>query len=462
MSTHHQTIVVELGCSRIKVGFAGESKPRHVLSGNDSSSGDGSWALGIDDGICTSSCTWHRFYSYLSLSSPSSAADGKVLPKITTSYEWEKSLYPLFSYILTSILFIQRPSRHRMLVLMSDIFPPQYLREALLRVLLGYLNLGGVLLVNGGCFGSIQYLLEGMHNLSIPSVLSQPKASLVVDIGTNEARVAVSVPGSSFLAETYQAIPAGYQTFLREVLILYQKANEMKRDEAASEEDWTTTATLEDANTIVQAWITAPNTDLSATKNISVRLPSLLKQSNKLSDSSESSRAIQLSSLPLLEAFHQVYLDYSRPTSLTYAILDSALASPIDFRKAALQNVILLGGGAVALRSFGKGLRIELENAIKVACGVSIDGNTQSKEEEKKDDGLDSSPIARRRFQCLRAAVASLHGSDEQAGVQIKYPQPFSPDLAHWLSGSVMGKLRLSNEDWISDYSNVAGARAKG
>jgi hypothetical protein len=33
MSTsYHQTIVVELGSSRIKVGFAGESKPRRVFN----------------------------------------------------------------------------------------------------------------------------------------------------------------------------------------------------------------------------------------------------------------------------------------------------------------------------------------------------------------------------------------------------------------------------------------------
>src|SRR6056300_649531 len=170
MSTHHQTtIVVELGCSRIKVGLAGESKPRHVMSGHVD---DG--VLKIDDGMCTSSCTWNHFYKYLS----SSSSSGNVLSaKITSVYEWEKTLYPLFSYVLTSILYIQRTSRHRMLILMNDIFTPRNLREALLRVLLDYLNLGGVLLVNGGCFGSIQYLLEGM-NLSISTTTRQPKASL--------------------------------------------------------------------------------------------------------------------------------------------------------------------------------------------------------------------------------------------------------------------------------------------
>jgi hypothetical protein len=461
MSTHHQTIVVELGCSRIKVGFAGESKPRRVLSGDDSD--DRSWALGIDDGMCTSSCTWNHFYTYLSSSSATTAAVGEDVHQPTSSYEWEKTLYPLFLFILTSILFIQRPSRHRILVLMNDIFPPRHLREALLRVLLDYLNLGGVLLVNGGGLGSLQYLLEGMNLCRNPAIIQQPKASLLVDIGTNEARVAVSVPGSSFLAETYQVTPAGYQMFLRQVLRLYQESNEVTGNEESkseSDENWTINATLEDVNAIVQAWMSAPNTDTSTSATISVKLPTLIKQSNEVSESSTTSSTIQLSVQPLLEAFHQVYLDYTQPASLVYAILNSALASPIDFRRVALQNVVLLGGGSVALRSFGKGLKVELENAIKTACGVSVAGDqTQAAmDEEKKDDGMEVSSIAQGRFQRLRAAVERSNG---QGGVQIKYPDPFTADVAHWVGASVMGKLRLSNEDWISADSNAASSRGE-
>eukprot|EP00985_Skeletonema_marinoi_P032495 scaffold39154_cov202-Skeletonema_marinoi.AAC.4 len=444
MSTH-QTIEVELGCSRIKVGFAGEPKPRRVLS-----SGDGG-ALGIDDGMCTSSCTWNHFYSYLSSSSDAViGGDNNAHSIATSSYDWEKTLYPLFSYILTSILFIQRPSRHRILVLMNDIFPPRHLREALLRVLLDYLNLGSVLLVNGGGFGSVQYLLEGMNLSSNPLIRQQPKASLVVDIGTNEARVAVLVPGSLFLVETYQAIPAGYQAFLRKVLALYQEANE----------NWTTNATVEDANVIVQAWMSAPNTDIStAATTISVELPTLMKRSNDPSEASTVSSTIQVSVEPLLEAFHQVYLDYTQSTSLVYAILNSVLASPIDFRKVALQNIILLGGGSVALRSFGKGLKMEVETAIKSACGVSLGDDTLAMEEEKKDDGMEVSSIAQGRFQSLKAAVERSDG--QEGGVQVKYPDPFAADVAHWIGASVMGKLRLSNEDWISASSSAVSARGE-
>ena len=442
MSTH-QTIVVELGCSRIKVGFAGEPKPRRVLSSSDGG------ALGIDDGMCTSSCTWNHFYTYLSSSSDGTVTlDDNSQCKATSSFDWEKTLYPLFSYILTSILFIQRPSRHRILVLMNDIFPPRYLREALLRVLLDYLKLGSVLLVNGGGFGSIQYLLEGMNLSGNPSVTQQPTASLLVDIGTNEARVAVLVSGSSFLVETYQVIPAGYLAFLRQVLNWYQEASE----------NWTTGATLEEVNAIVQTWMSTPQTDQSTTvATISVELPTKAKQSNDLSESSTASSIIQVSVQPLIDAFHQVYLNYTQPTSLVYAILNSALASPIDFRKAALQNVIMVGGGSVALRSFGEGMKVELENAIKAACGDSTSDETQAME-EKKDDEMEVSSIARGRFQSLKAAVGR-RSSGGKGGVQIKYLDPLAADVAHWVGASVMGKLRLSNEDWISVDSSAASFR---
>ncbi len=432
MSTH-QTIVVELGCSRIKVGFAGEPKPRRVLS-----SGDGR-ELGIDDGMCTSSCTWNHFYSYLSSSSDGTvvADDSNSQCRATSSYDWEKTLYPLFSFILTSVLFIQRPSRHRILVLMNDIFPPRYLREALLRVLLDYLKLGSVLLVNGGGFGSIQYLLEGMNLSCNPSVTQQPKASLLVDIGTNEARVAVLVSGSSFLVETYQVIPAGYIVFLRQVLNMYQEASE----------NWATEATQEDVNAIVQAWMFTDQS--TAVTTISVELPTKI--------SSTASSTIQVSVQPLIEAFHQIYLDYSQPTSLVYAILNSALASPIDFRKVALQNIVMVGGGSVALRSFGKGMKVEMEDAIKAACGDSTSDDETQAMEEKKDDEMEVSSIARWRFQSLKAAVGRSIGGE--GGVQIKYLDPFAADVANWVGASVMGKLRLSNEDWITADSSAASAR---
>ena len=96
----HQTIVVELGSSRIKVGFAGESKPRQVLNNDDSKVNTGSgWTVNINDGMVSNACQWSSLFQYLS--SPTDTSSDTASNKITTVYEWEKTLYPLFSHIIT-------------------------------------------------------------------------------------------------------------------------------------------------------------------------------------------------------------------------------------------------------------------------------------------------------------------------------------------------------------------------
>jgi len=455
----HQTIVVEFGSSRIKVGFAGESKPRRILDGGGFDGGG--WSVGVSDSMISSACNWAAFFRYLSImpSSPSSAAtdaDGPATA-VAATYEWEKTLYPLFSHILTSILFIQRPSRHRMLLLINA-FPPRHFREALHRVLLEYLGVGGVWFVNGGVFESLYYLMEGLPP-SLPSS-GRPKAHLLVDIGTYEARVLVSVAGSSILTDTHQATMSGYHSFLRQVLTNYQEMNEKVEATEQSEkiESESPVATLEDANAIVQAWVALSSSSsltLDST-TISVNLPSL-EHHQQLQSQTSTPTAIQLPIQPLLQAFHQIYLDYTNPSSLIFAILTCVMACPIDYRKGVLQNVLLLGGGSVALRHFGslgsldskgksaKGLGLQLEVAAREACGASIDESMEEgrEEEKKEDDSLAISSISRLRFQSLSGGVVGRVNDDGEriGGIDIQYPDPFAADMAAWVGGSIMGTL---------------------
>ena len=439
----HQTIVVELGSSRIKVGFAGESKPRRVFNGSAGS------VDGVNDSFVSRACNWTSCFRYFS--SPSSAvADGS--PTITTVHEWEKSLYPLFSHMLTSVLFIQRPSRHRMLLLINDAFPPHHFQEALHRVLLDYLGLGGVWLANGGVFEGIYHLMEGLPP-SLPSA-GRPKAHLLVDIGTHEARIVVSVTGSSILEDTYQSTMSGYKSFLRQVLTNYQEMNENVDESEQSEnvESQSPVVTLEDANAVAQAWVglssSTSDAAICGSKTISVNLPSLEHQQQTSAETATTEIPIQ----PLLEAFHQVYLDYTDPSSLIYAVLSCVVSCPIDYRKVVLQNVMLLGGGSVTLRHFGStsaieskdstnGLAPQLEMAASDACGITRYSNMEKgKEEEKKED---MSSISRYHFQSLRGAVAGTANDKGEriGGVSIQYPDPFAADLAAWMGGSIMGKL---------------------
>ena len=121
----HQTIVVELGSSRIKVGFAGEPRPRRVLYDDDENITNGgtissSW---VNDGMVSNACHWSSFFHYYTSlvsesTTPAATATTthhRTKKHHTTVYDWEKTLYPLFSHILTSILFISRPARHRII-----------------------------------------------------------------------------------------------------------------------------------------------------------------------------------------------------------------------------------------------------------------------------------------------------------------------------------------------------------
>jgi len=443
----HQTIVVELGSSRIKVGFAGESKPRRVLNNDDNkfNIGISGWTVNINDGMVSNACQWSSLFQYLSPLTDSKSN------KITTVNEWEKTLYPLFSHIITSILYIQRPSRHRILLLINDIFPPMNFREAIHKVLLDYLNIGAVWLVKGGVYEGLYHLSEGLPP-SLP-LLGKPKAHLIVDIGAYEARVFISVAGSSILTDTLQTAAVGYTSFLHQVLANYQEIDqEVEVNESGqTKKQKNAVSTLEDANAIVRAWMAlcSSSSETLDTTNISVHLPSLETQQQQT--------PTQIPIKPLLDAFYQIYLDFSSPSSLIYAMLSCAMICPIDYRKCALQNTLLLGGGAVALQHFGtaqgdsaKGLSMLLKMAARDACGVSRDESiSESIEEEKKEDGYfsDISSIARQRFRSLKGVVnGSIIGDDGKRmdGINIQYPDPFAADLATWIGGSIMGTLSYS------------------
>ncbi len=333
-----------------------------------------------------------------------------------------------------------------MLLLINDFFPPRFFSEALHRVLLDYLNVGGVWLVNGGVYEGLYHLLEGMPPPFIPSTgRAKAQAHLLVDIGTYEARVVASVAGSSTLGDTCQTTASGYKSFLCQVVANYQETD----SEHEQTESKSPILSLDDADAVVQAWAAlsfSSSFDFSPDSNtISVKLPSHAHQRQTDSDTETT---VKLSSQPLMDAFHQIYLDYTNPSSLTFAMLTCVMKCPIDYRRAVLQRIILLGGGSVALRHFClaqnvksvgqscQGFGRQLELSMRDACGIS--------REKKENDSFNTSPIAQHHFQSLRGAVkghANQNGGDIMGGINIQYPDPFAADLVAWIGGSVMGTL---------------------
>lgn len=314
--------------------------------------------------------------------------------------------------------------------------------------------MGGVWLVNGGVCEGLYHLLKGMSASSISS-MTRPQAHLLVDIGTYEARVVASVIGSSTLADTYQTTSSGYKSFLCRVMQNYQHIDDSLESKSKSP-----IVTLEDANALVQAWEALSSSSsfdsLPDSNTMSVELPS---RAHRQQPKVDTGNTIQISIQPLLKAFHHIYLDYTNPSSLIFAMLTCVMKCPIDYRKAILQNTILVGGGSVALRhfciprdiksvgQFCQGFGRQLEIAIRDACGISNDESMDddTKEDEKKDnDSFNASPIAKQHFQSLRGAVngcVNQDGGNIIGGINIQYPDPFAADLAAWLGGSVMGTL---------------------
>jgi len=212
-------------------------------------------------------------------------------------------------------------------------------------------------------------------------------------------------------------------------------------------------ASLEDAFVIAQTWVSTsmsnPPEHLESLTTIPVTLPS-----TQIYEGNDAPTTTDIPIQPLLQAFHHIYLDYTNPSSLIYAMLTSIVSSPIDYRRVALQNIVLIGGGSSALRFFGQGLATALSGAGKKACCGDIvqSLSKESEIEEKKEDAVISS-IAMHRFQCLKRAV-SASSTSSSGGISIHYPDPFAPDLVSWIGGSVMGSLALKNEDWIIAEKN--------
>ncbi|KAL3826687.1 hypothetical protein ACHAXA_001210 [Cyclostephanos tholiformis] len=531
MASHHQTIVVELGTSRIKVGYAGESRPRRVLDDRyddrDDGGGEfGGWTVGIDDGMPSRSCRWTSLFRRYSTSwsssssSPSSLDDespyegsgssggGAISASssssssptssstssssLDTTYEWERTLYPLFSHVLTSILFVQRPSRHRVLILTSDLYVPRTFDVALHRVLLDYLGVGSMWLSNGGTFLGAYHLFGGFspNNIPLMPTSGPSKARMFVDIGTHEARAIVCVSGYSTLPDTLRYTScAGYASFLGRVLWNYRGGMRWtnitdeqdvggvvrRHDDDESTNNCDNVSSLEDANAVVRAWISLSSSSSSSSSSslpdesatMSVRLPSLERRNDASAE--VTAATIRLPIEPLLRAFREVYLDYANPSSLIFAMLSCALACPVDYRRSAMQHALLMGGGSVALRHFRSssadhdasrgrrnnsayGLGVELEMAARDACGgVPIeeggDGEVMGEEEEKKCNIASCmSSIAKKRFHSLRGVIRGhVDGNDGDngmmGGINIQYPDPFAADMVAWLGGSIMGTL---------------------
>jgi actin-related protein len=156
-------VVLEWGSEFVRVGWTGESNPRHVI--------------------------------------PSFVVGNHSNGTSMTEQEWRGVLYPFLSRVVTDLLLLAAPKNRRVVVL-EPMVAPATVRAALAHVLLNELAFHAVLFVPGPI--SIPYAL------STPTT-TQQQPKLLIDVGATEARI-VAVEGGRYLMDTFQAVPCGFHT----------------------------------------------------------------------------------------------------------------------------------------------------------------------------------------------------------------------------------------------------------
>jgi len=170
-SQHTKSVVLELGSALIRVGIAGESKPRHVIP--------------------------HNLFDI------KRSSDGYYLT--TAPQEWEKILLSFFADLYTKYLLL-KPRSRRVILLVGNAYQyPTSFRTALESVMLYDLSVPSILFVD-------------QFRTIIPYALGHTqKMGILLDVGRIEARVGC-VFEETCLIDSFNIVPCGFEALARIVM----------------------------------------------------------------------------------------------------------------------------------------------------------------------------------------------------------------------------------------------------
>jgi len=170
-SQHVSSVILEFGSAFLRVGIAGESKPRHIIPN------DNIFNVKVNDDYVLT----------------------------TLSQEWELLLSPLLENLFTNHLLI-KPRTRRVIVLMANTYQyPTSFRNALESVLLNNLSVPSILFAD-------------IFRTVIPYALGHTqKIGIVLDVGRYEGRIGC-VFEESCLMNTLSIVPCGYEALTRMVM----------------------------------------------------------------------------------------------------------------------------------------------------------------------------------------------------------------------------------------------------
>mmetsp|Transcript_6523 Transcript_6523/g.14308 ORF Transcript_6523/g.14308 Transcript_6523/m.14308 type:complete len:420 (-) Transcript_6523:26-1285(-) len=245
--------------------------------------------------------------------------------------------------------------------------------------------------------------------LSAPSVTFVPGAAsvalpyglglgqgVVVDVGRVEGRVMI-VAGENGrpLIDTFRACPCGVEQFAYNFMEIHNTNSSSKTCDISS---------VEDAILLLEKYFVSGDGELV--------LPS-------------SGQKIQINGKMVETSLNDTYFDVANPESLLRCLLSVVSSCPIDLRRDVLGNVIFIGGTVEFISNFER----RMLKAVADAFGPAGDADTCKKP----------------AFHSLRPL---LH--NENGGLGVVHPLPFSPSAFAWTAASVMGTTVLPPDQTVT------------
>jgi len=365
-SRQSTALVFEFGTAFLRVGIAGEPRPRHIFP------------LVKKQQQCQSEIESNSKHQHQELyphrdwttTNPHFPSDIFIT---SSKPNYHDHLGPWISNLYTNHLLLKPRSRKVLIIL--PLYQPPALQHALTEIFLKDLQVPSLLIVNP--FRTIPYAI-GNHG-----------AGIIVDIGQVEGRVVCFFNGL-MIEHTLEIVPVGYAS-------LSNALQHVNMDQDQDQQD-----------------------------QVSV--------------------------------VHELYFNLENTDSLLYAFMTCLLRCPVDLRKQVVQHVVFVGGGVEAITKFEHRFLVEVQSLFEckgtVECTVSGRGSGSAGtavaegKSTNDDDHSGKRNIYRvkedryKKFNALASVIMN-------APLGVLYPLQFRPSLMAWMGASIMGSIKLSNDEWI-------------
>lgn len=285
LSAEKQFVVIDLGSAYTKIGFAGETGPRCIIR---------------TQVVCQET--------------------GKV--KKVSDYETEEELYDLLVEFIHNLYFrhLLVSPKDRRVVIVESLLCPTVFREALARVLFRHFEVSSILFVSSH--------LVALCTLGVGT-------ALVMDVGSQEALLIPVFEGVPVL-HAWQSQPLAAQAV--------ESSLKTKLSSGSDGED--TVANLSEATIEDIKVRTCFVTTMDRAQRIEANEP--FQPPPSVIYRADGSNTLDVSGVVRETAFEILFEQDNDEMSVSTMVLDAILKCPVDMRKPLAENILLMGGTAMA------------------------------------------------------------------------------------------------------------------